>query len=48
MNHGKVRIENVFKFLKNWCKILKFFNSNVNKALAIVIACCVLHNYCEM
>jgi len=48
MNYGKVKIENAFTFLKNWCKILKFSNSNVDRALAIVITCCVLHNYCEM
>jgi hypothetical protein len=48
MNYGKVKVENVFMFLENWCKILKFFNSNVNRALAFVITCCVLHNYCEM
>ncbi len=27
---------------------MKIFNSNVNKALIIAVACCVLHNYYEM
>jgi hypothetical protein len=34
--------------LKNIWQILKNFNSNVNRALVIVVACCVLHNYYEM
>jgi hypothetical protein len=48
MNSAKVIIENTFGSFKNrWC-ILKNFNFNVNKAPIIVIACCVLHNYCAM
>jgi hypothetical protein len=34
--------------LKNIWQILKIFNSSVNKALVIVVACCVLHNNYEM
>ncbi len=35
MNSGKVVIENAFDFLKNRWKILKHFNSRVDKALLI-------------
>jgi hypothetical protein len=41
-------IENAFGSLKNRWQILKHFKSRVDKALPITIACCVLHNYCEM
>jgi hypothetical protein len=47
-NFGKVIFESVFGFLRNWWRILKFFNSNANKVLAVVIIYCVFHNYCEM
>ncbi len=48
MNSRKVVIKNVFGSLKNRWKILKHFNSRVDKTSPITIACCVLHNYCEM
>jgi hypothetical protein len=48
MNSRKVVIENAFGSLKNKWKILKHFNSKVNKESPIIIVCCVLHNYCEM
>jgi hypothetical protein len=48
MNSGKVVIENAFGSLKNKRKILKHFNSIVNKTSPIIVVCCVLHNYCEM
>jgi hypothetical protein len=48
MGSAKVIIENVFGSLKNRWRILKNFNFNVNKALIVVIACCVLQSYCEM
>ncbi len=48
MSFANVIIENAFGSLKNrWC-ILKNFNFNVNKTPIVVIACFVLHNYCEM
>ncbi len=34
--------------MKNRWRILKHFNSIVNKASPITIACCVFHNYYEM
>lgn len=40
--------ENVLGFLKNRWRILKIFNSNVNKVIVVVIIYCVFHNYCEM
>ncbi len=48
MNSEKVVIEYAFGSLKNRWKILKHFNSIVNKTLPIIVACCVLHNYYEM
>jgi hypothetical protein len=48
MNFARVIIENVFWSLKNRWWILKNFNSSVNRAPTIAIACFVLHNYCEM
>jgi hypothetical protein len=43
-----VRIKNAFVSLINRWRILKHFNSKVDKTSLITIACCVLHNYCEM
>jgi len=41
-------IENVFGSLKNmWCP-LRNFNSKVDRATRINIACCWLHNYREL
>jgi len=41
-------IENAFGSLKNmWC-FLKNFNSRVDKAARITIACYWLHNYCDL
>jgi hypothetical protein len=48
MNSRRVIIENAFGSLENKWRILKHFNSRANKALPIIIVCCVLHNYCEM
>lgn len=48
MNFARVIIENAFGSLKNWWWILKNFNSRVKRAPTIVVACYVLHNYCEM
>jgi hypothetical protein len=48
MNLRRVVIENAFGYLKNRWRISKHFNSKVDKTLPITIACCVLHNYCEM
>ena len=38
-------IENAFGALKNqW----KNFNMEVNKAATVTLACCILHNFCEI
>ena len=48
MNSGRVVIEQAFGSLKNRWRILKHFNSRVDRAASVTIACCWLHNYCEM
>jgi len=48
MNSGRVVIEQAFGTLKNRWRILKNFNSRVDKAVQITIASCWLHNYREM
>jgi hypothetical protein len=48
INSGKVVIENAFGALKNRWRILKCFNSDVDKCPTVIVACCVLHNYCEL
>jgi hypothetical protein len=47
-NGGRVVIEQVFGSLKNRWRILKAFNMSVEKVVVVTLACCVLHNYCEM
>ena len=47
-NSGKVVIEQAFGALKNHWHILKGFNMSVDKAAFLTLACCVLHNYCEI
>ncbi len=46
MNLGRVIIENAFGSLKNGWRILKHFSSKVDRVARVVVACCVLHNYC--
>ncbi len=46
MNSGKVIIENAFGSLKNRWHILRHFSSKVDRVVRVVVACCVLHNYC--
>ncbi len=46
MNLGRVIIENAFGSLKNRWRILRHFNLKVDKAAKVIVACCVLHNYC--
>ena len=48
VNTGRVVIEQVFGSLKNRWRILKGFNISVEKAALVTLACCVLHNYCEV
>ena len=48
VNAGRVVIENAFRALKNQWRILKNFNMEVNKATTVTLACCVLHNFCEI
>jgi len=48
VNSGKVVIEQAFKALKNCWRILKAFNMLVEKVATVILACCILHNYCEL
>ena len=48
VNSGKVVIEQAFGALKNRSRIIKVFNMSVDKAALVTLACCVLHNYCEI
>lgn len=47
--HSKTRIviEHTFGLIKSRWRILKYINvNNVIKAVNIIVACCILHNYC--
>jgi hypothetical protein len=46
MNSRRVVIKNAFGSLKNKWRMLKHFNSRVDRATRVVVACYVLHNYC--
>jgi hypothetical protein len=48
MNKCKVVIKNAFDSLKNRWKILKQFHFIMDRATKVAIACCVLHNFCEI
>ena len=48
INTDRVVIEHAFSALKNRWRILKSFGNNVDKCATMTIACCVLHNYCEL
>ncbi len=48
MNVGKISIENVFGILKNRQRILHCISARVDQTPEIVVACCVLHNYCKL
>ncbi len=48
MNCGHVFIVNVFGSLKNWWRILNFFDCRVDKGGKIIMACCVFHNFCQL
>ena len=48
MNSGRVVIEHAFAALKNRWRILKHFNMNMDRAATVTLACCVLHNFCEI
>ena len=48
VNSGRVVIEQAFGALKNWWCILKGFNMFVDNVALMTLACCVLHNYCEV
>ena len=48
MNSGRITIENTFDALKNRWRILRRFNSRIDKAVRVTVACCWLHNYCEI
>ena len=41
-------IEQAFGALKNRWRILKNLNMGLDRATTITLACCILHNYCEI
>ena len=45
---GRTKIKNTFAHLKNSWRVLKCLNFTVPYAGQIIIACCVLHNFCRM
>jgi hypothetical protein len=45
---NKGKIETVFAHFKNSWKVLKCLNFTVPYACQIIIACCVLYNFCMM
>jgi hypothetical protein len=48
MNKGRVLIENAFGTLRNWWRILKKFNARVDQTFMITLACCTLHDFCQL
>jgi hypothetical protein len=48
MNKGRVVIENPFGSLNNRWRILRHFNPRVDGAAKVIVACCELHNFCEI
>lgn len=48
LRRGRVKIENSFAQLKNRWRVLKSLNFTVPYAGQIILACCVLHNFCKM
>ena len=48
LNSGKIVIEQAFRVLKNRWRILKILNMGVDMVATITLACCVLHNDCEI
>ena len=47
-NTSRVVIEHAFGTLKNRWRILKNYGGNVDKCTTLTIACCILHNNCEL
>ncbi len=48
MNKGHVLIENAFGTLKNRWRILKKINASIDRTPLITLACCTLHNFCQL
>jgi hypothetical protein len=48
MNKSHVQIENAFGTLNNQWRILKKINAHVDRAPMITLACCTLHNFCQL
>jgi hypothetical protein len=45
---GRIKFENTFAHLKNSWRVLKYLNLTVPYAGQIIVACCVLLNFCIM
>ena len=43
---GQVKIKNAFGILKNRFQILKSMNASLKYVPTIIVACCILHNFC--
>lgn len=48
LRRGRVKIENSFAQLKNRWRVLKDLNFTVPYAAQVILACCVLHNFCQL
>jgi hypothetical protein len=48
MNKGRVLIKNAFGTLKIQWRILKKFNVLVDQTPMIILACCMLHYFCQL
>jgi hypothetical protein len=48
VNSGRIMNEHAFGALTNRWRILKNFNMNMDRAVTVTFACCVLHNFCEI
>ena len=48
LRSGRVKIENIFALLENKWRMLKNLNFNVLYSWQVILACCVLHNFCTL
>jgi hypothetical protein len=48
MNVGRIKLQFLFRILKNRWKIFHSVNAHVDQALRIMVACCVIHHYYQL